>query len=214
MKVRLAVLLVVAGLLLLAVVAATGSSGIPTGVGGADELGLGDPGGEVGQAPPVSSEPIALGVVFVIIIVVVLALFGAGVVLFALAGVRFQRRRRLTRLQRPVDGDVIEGDDVWLITATRRAMSALDKRVGGPPADAVVAAWVQLEADAAARGTEREPHQTPTEFTARLLAEHTADRAALQELKSLYHRARFGKPGNVTAGDATAARRALERLAT
>lgn len=214
MKARSAVLLVVAGLLLLAVAAATGSSGIPTGVGGSDDLGLGNPGGGVLETPPVSSEPIAYGVVLVMIIVAVLALFGAAAVLLALAGLRFRRRRRLVRLARPLDGESIADGDVWLATATRRAMSVLDSRKGGPPADAVVAAWVQLEADAAARGTEREPHQTPTEFTVRLLADHDADDNALRELTKLYHRARFGEPGTVTADDAEAARRALERIAT
>jgi Domain of unknown function (DUF4129) len=88
----------------------------------------------------------------------------------------------------------------------------MDRQEGGPPSGAVVAAWVELERSAAATGTEREPHQTPTEFTAAIIADHTVDTAALRDLRVLYHRARFGTPGDVTAADAMAARSALEKI--
>jgi hypothetical protein len=77
----------------------------------------------------------------------------------------------------------------------------------------VIAAWVHLEQAAAASGTEREAHQTPSEFTETVLAEHEADSVALHELKAVYQRARFGEPGQVSSADAEAARAALERIA-
>jgi hypothetical protein len=93
-------------------------------------------------------------------------------------------------------------------------VSEMDRRKGGPPSDAVIAAWVQLEEAAAASGTERAPHQTPSEFTETVLCQHNADAEALEDLRRLYHRARFGKPETVTPEDVTAARAALERIGT
>jgi hypothetical protein len=62
----------------------------------------------------------------------------------------------------------------------------------GEASDAVVACWVILEQAAASAGTPREAPQTPTEFTAAVLADHHADQGAVATLLSLYHEARFG----------------------
>lgn len=213
MKVRLAVLLAVAGMLLLAVVVARGSSGIPVGQGvitGFDGGGWSSPQGE---AAPVDSPPVAVGLGILLLLVGILALFMIAAVVLAFAGWQRLRMRRGMRLALSAADDDVESGQVWLARATRRAMSEMDRRVGGPPSDAVVAAWVRLEEEAAAKGAERQPHQTPTEFAERLLDDLVRDGDALRELKTLYHRARFGKPGSVTDNDAAAARRALERIA-
>lgn len=79
------------------------------------------------------------------------------------------------------------------------------------PADAVVAAWVELERAAAGSGVRREPASTATEFTVAVLDATPADRDATRTLLGLYLRARFGT-GTLTADDVRAARAALARL--
>ncbi|AEG44294.1 DUF4129 domain-containing protein [Isoptericola variabilis] len=80
------------------------------------------------------------------------------------------------------------------------------------PHDAVVAAWVSLEEAAARHGTERDPAQTPTEFTVALLHDSPAPAADVATLRRLYHHARFASRP-VDADQAAAARDALERIA-
>jgi hypothetical protein len=213
MKVRLPVLLAVAALVLLAVVSARGTSGIPTGdvVFGSSPVA---PQTTPSSSSDTSLQPIAYGAGVLIVLVAIMMMFGLSVFLFTLTTVRLWRRRG-RRVRVPallVDGE-FEASGSWLARATNRALSEMDRRVGGPPSDAVIAAWVRLEEDAAASGTERAPHQTPSEFTTKVLANHTTDAAALKELRALYHRARFGPPGGVTEEDVAKARRALERIA-
>ena len=80
------------------------------------------------------------------------------------------------------------------------------------PTDAIVAAWLALEEAAAMIGTPRSPADTPTEFTAAVLAHTPADRIAVGMLLQLYHRARFST-GGVGADDLASARRCLGELA-
>ena len=56
----------------------------------------------------------------------------------------------------------------------------------------------------------RAPHETATEFTVSVLTKETADEAALRELRTLYHRARFGH--HSSESDAEQARAALDRI--
>jgi hypothetical protein len=211
MKVRLPVLLAVAAFLVLAVVAARGSSGIPRGTADLDAGFTPGSGGPPVGTPPISSEPIAYGAGVLILIVTAAVLFGLAILLVALSGIRFYRQKRM-RLRTVVSDETVDSVEPWLARATERALSEMDRKVGGPPSDAVIAAWVQLEESAAETGVERRPHQTPTEFTAAVLAGQNADEQALRTLRTLYHRARFGQPGNVTEDDARAARRALESI--
>src|SRR5437762_14082770 len=102
-------------------------------------------------------------------------MFGLSVFLVTLTTIRIWRRRggRTTRQPSLLDDDGAAADvHTWVARATRRALVEMDRRAGGPPGDAVIAAWVQLEQDAAASGTERLPHQTPSAFTAEVLAHH------------------------------------------
>ncbi|MBP2320912.1 hypothetical protein JOF56_001297 [Kibdelosporangium banguiense] len=213
MKVRLAALLAVGALLLLAVLAARGTSGIPVGT---PAPGPPTPpqvqGLPIPEAPSISSEPIAYGAIVLIILVGIAVLLGLAMLISMLTGIRLRRRQRRTRLQQPLDEDSGMTGEQWLATVTKRALAEMDQKMGGPPSDAVIAAWVRLEESAAETGTPREPHQTPTEFTAAVLAGHTMDAEALGELKNLYHRARFGEPGSVTQADARRARSALEKI--
>jgi hypothetical protein len=76
----------------------------------------------------------------------------------------------------------------------------------------VIAAWLELERAAEESDHGREAHQTPTEFTDALVAEHAAIQRAVGELRTLYHRARFGRPGEVGQQEAEAARLALDEI--
>ncbi|WP_199424808.1 DUF4129 domain-containing protein [Actinotalea solisilvae] len=81
------------------------------------------------------------------------------------------------------------------------------------PADAVIAAWVALEAAADASGLHRDPAATPTEFTVEVMDRTPADPAAIRTLLALYLRARFSTDpvGPDDVASATAAVRTLAR---
>ncbi len=219
MRSRLPTLLVAAALLLLAVVAARGESAIPTGPG---TIVRPDPAPAAAEGPVEGIESNALldligGVSTGVLLLVVVAmlLIGLAGLLATLAGLGRRRGRGLALpdLERAEAPEVPGGTAVRaLAEATRAARHELSRRAGGDPADAVVAAWVVLEDAAAGLGTPRAAHQTPTEFTAEVLAAHRADDAAMADLRALYHRARFRRSGAVTEADATAAADALDRV--
>ncbi len=79
--------------------------------------------------------------------------------------------------------------------AVEDAASQLARPGSRSTQDAVIACWLRLEEGAAAAGTARRPAQTPTEFTAAVLAGATGPgdaEVAVRDLLHLYHRARFG----------------------
>lgn len=127
------------------------------------------------------------------------------------------RRRRVRTLVTPQgDGQQIEGDAYRsvgsLVRAGKKALVRLRAREGGPPSDRVIAAWLALEEAATETGTERQPHETPTEFVGSVLAGHEVSPEALGDLRRLYGRARFGREGVMTDADAEAAGDALDRI--
>ncbi|MFC5287169.1 DUF4129 domain-containing protein [Actinokineospora guangxiensis] len=214
---RRRVVLVVAALIAVAAVAAAGGSAIPS-----------DPGGgwRFDQTEPVErreTESIAdtdsvidmiggIGTGLLLAVVGVLVLLGAlGVLVsFGLGG-----RRRRARPSIPVrdrEADPPADDAAITATALRAAVrgGAQAVREGGPPGDAVISAWLVLEAAAASCGTRRSAAETASEFTARVLAGHAVDPDALADLRARYHRARFARVA--TAADAAAARAALARI--
>nr|WP_246211766.1 DUF4129 domain-containing protein [Phytoactinopolyspora alkaliphila] len=91
------------------------------------------------------------------------------------------------------------------------ASAALD-RTGTAGPDAVIEAWLALEAAASSSGTPRRPSQTPTEFTDRLLREHHADAGSVTLLRGLYLRARYSAHPHVSGADVTSARQALTSI--
>jgi hypothetical protein len=210
-KVRLPVLFAVAAFVLLAAVVARGTSGIPVGTREFGDDGFWTGGGQQVSHSDAALEPIAYGAILLIVLIGVMALFGLSGFFYVLIGFRLRRRRRQA-VPKVLSTDALDPSASWVARATKRAMSEMDRRLGGPPSDAVIAAWVQLEEAAAAGGTGRAPHQTPSEFTETVLYQHNADAEALKDLRKLYHRARFGKPETVTPEDVTAARTALERI--
>ena len=135
-------------------------------------------------------------------------------------------RRLLLELlgRRPRRADPHGADVTGLATAAGAGqpdLSALGRGVadaghamdGGhaEPADAVIAAWVELERAAGGCGVDRDPASTATEFTVAVLDSTPADRDATRTLLGLYLRARFAT-GAVTPSDVGSARAALARL--
>ncbi len=150
-------------------------------------------------------DQIRSGILVVVLVLVLVA------VLVLLLQFRWLRRDRKLWVGAVVDEDGTSMP-VRLRRAAERARSELAARASGPPDDAVIAAWLTLEQATEAEGVGRAPHQTPTEFTAALLGRYTTDEPALDELRALYQRARFGTPGEVGERDVQDARTALDRI--
>lgn len=145
------------------------------------------------------------------------------IVLLALVGVAIARRlNALNRDSRDLEPDDLDTggtvldtpDDAVDLPALQDAVTRALRRLDSDPAprDAVVAAWVALEEEAARQGTDRDPAQTPTEFASVLLDRTPAPADAVGRLRDLYHLARFtSRP--VTPDQAAGARQALADIA-
>ncbi|WP_152552309.1 DUF4129 domain-containing protein [Actinokineospora spheciospongiae] len=220
MRSRPAVLVAVGALLVVAVVAARGESPISAGPGVVYR-----PEQAAESAPPPGEfrlEPnsflsllsgISTGVLLLLVLAVLL--IGTAGLPAMLAGVR----RRRTPAGRPgfaaADAEDSSGYPAAaaLAARVRRARVELSRRAPDrEPGDAVIAAWVALEAAAEGVGTPRAAHHTPTEFTAEVSAHHDVDTAALADLRGLYHRARFAAHRPLSQADADGAERALARI--
>jgi hypothetical protein len=208
--------LALAALLLLAVVAARGATSFTLNplrlTGSAPNIVLPPP----STVPPPRSLVGPVSFVAVLLAVIGLLLLVAALIsLLAL----LSRRRRVPRpvvpdgREKAAEGGV-HGSVDPLLRAGRRALVGLRAHEGGPPSDRVIAAWLTLEQAATETGTQREPHQTPTEFVGAVLAAHEVSPRALDDLRRLYGRARFGREGVMTDADAEAAGDALDRIVT
>jgi Domain of unknown function (DUF4129) len=216
---RVPALLALAALLLLAVLATRGASAVPHGNG---LVVRGNSRGTLssGVATPTGAghlNPALLAGASTFVALVLLGCLVAGVmVLMAVASVRVRRRRIALRRDGVADEE-FDGRDaaaaMVLLRGARAALARLRQRAGGPPSDAVQQAWLVLEEAAAESGTARRPEQTSTEFTGAVLAAHDVDPGALVTLRTLYQRARFGRPGALTDADADRAIDALDRIA-
>lgn len=219
-KARLPLLLAMAALLLVAVVASRGRSAVHPGSSSLLPVHRDTP---PAPAPAKEEQPniiistiAAIGLTGVLLVFTALFLVGLAVIVMS---VRVTRTRRRGRLANPfVLDDPGEGTDgpgvgaALMRSAVAAARDELGRQRSGPPSDAVIAAWLRLEQAAAESGLVRAPHQTPTEFTTALLGEHLGvrgDRGAVDRLRGLYQRARFGSSGSVTEADADAAHDAL-----
>jgi hypothetical protein len=92
----------------------------------------------------------------------------------------------------------------------RRAAQVLEDEV--PPGDAVIAAWVALEASAERSGLVRDRAQTATEFTVEVLDATRADPGATRTLLALYLAARYSEHV-LTPRDVDQARSSLAAIA-
>ncbi|MEU3645608.1 DUF4129 domain-containing protein [Lentzea sp. NPDC034063] len=147
---------------------------------------------------PMPSElPDALAVPVTVYLVLL-----AGLVLFGLVGIILAFELPRWRRPRGVRGVDVESGEVGESAVVRRVEKALQEfteHPNRPPRDAVIAAWLALEA-----AEPRQPHQTPTEFTEKLGVDAVV-------LKDLYQRARFGHE-DVTAAQAQQAQQELGRI--
>jgi hypothetical protein len=126
----------------------------------------------------------------------------AALVLFGLIGIVLAFELPRWRRPRGVRGVEVEAGEVGESAVVRRVEKALQEfteHPNRPPRDAVIAAWLALEA-----AEPRQPHQTPTEFTEKLGVDAVV-------LKDLYQRARFGHE-DVTAAQAQQAQQELGRI--
>lgn len=126
---------------------------------------------------------------------------------------RYQRSAVEQRAAREVSGALVLPATPE-VPVLRRGVNAAQRHLDqiADPNNAIVAAWLALEAAASSSGVHREPAETPTEFTVDVLGATAADPDATRELLALYHRARFSAVG-VTLADVAAASRCLVVLA-
>jgi hypothetical protein len=115
------------------------------------------------------------------------------------------------RAESGITGDVAEQPD---LPTMQRGLAAAQDRIGRDlaPTDAIVASWLELEQAAAMSGISRSAAQTPTEFTADVLARTAADDRATRELLRLYLQARFSTMA-ITDDEVVQARRHLDDIA-
>ncbi|WP_076259062.1 DUF4129 domain-containing protein [Intrasporangium flavum] len=122
-----------------------------------------------------------------LLVQVVIALVAIGVLaVLAQIVIALLRRPRLVRHDEPV----FEAPDVpeELLAGAR---AGIDLLLTGEPRNAIVAAWLALETSAAATGLPRDPAETSTEYTARVIGTWAIDRDRLADLAALYREARF-----------------------
>jgi Domain of unknown function (DUF4129) len=108
---------------------------------------------------------------------------------------RSRRRRRMALRRAAVpDHDTY---DAFLDAAHRELITAtqdqLDGLLHGEPRNAIVACWIALEDAVERTGVARDPAETPTEFTERIVAQLTVEGRAAENLADLYREARFSK---------------------
>jgi hypothetical protein len=163
---------------------------------------------------PNSTASFPLGTV-VLWIVVAIAIVGVAVLLWRWWAVRPSRAAtsRHSVAVATTSGVLTEPEPEQDMPALRTgiglALQVLDEQ--RDPADAIVRAWLGLQETADESGIVRQPAETPTEFTSRILSRAFADDRAIRTLLRLYLRTRFGDHP-VTTEDVAAVRAALQEL--
>lgn len=103
----------------------------------------------------------------------------------------WQARRRPDPRPVEVDFDVLGAPGVLAERLVEDAAAQREALLGGTPRNAVVEAWSRFETSAGEIGAVRQPWETSTEFTLRVLEHVHADRVAVSRLAALYREARF-----------------------
>ena len=165
--------------------------------------------------PPAESSPIWTWVF------TILGALAALAILFFVVRVVVRSVRALlqTRIEHIPDADSlatgmsVKGEGLThheVVDVVEEALRRLDE--APTPTDAVVQAWLAFEEAASRHGMDRDPAQTPTEFTALILAYSPVLPFDADELRTLYLRARFSTIPTAPA-DVAHARAALEHIA-
>jgi hypothetical protein len=163
---------------------------------------------------PSTTVSFPLGTI-VLWIVVAIAVLGIAVLLWRWRSGRLSRAATsrhsvaVTAVSAVLPEPEPEPDMPVLRTGIGLALQVLDEQ--RDPADAIVRAWLGLQETAEESGIVRQPAETPTEFTSRILGRAFADDQAIRTLLRLYLRTRFGDHP-VTTEDVAAVRLALEEL--
>jgi hypothetical protein len=138
-----------------------------------------------GTALPSGTPSLVIGLIIeVLVVLVVVAVL---VVLMVMLGTAWRRPSLVMRASS--EFVTPEVPDELLETAPER-ISLLE---GGEPRNAIVAAWLSLETSAAATGLPRDPAETSSEYTTRVLHTWDVDPRSLGELAALYREARFSR---------------------
>jgi hypothetical protein len=137
-------------------------------------------------------EGLSLQWVGTLVRTLLLLLAVGALVLTVVTWVRDRPRRRRPRRDGP-DPDYDLVDPVAAVAdALAEAAEEQDAALsGGSPRNGIVEAWLRFEVLAERAGAPREPWETSTEFTARLLGSVGADARATARLAELYRLARF-----------------------
>ena len=123
---------------------------------------------------------------------VLLGLLGVALLLIRAAHDAWRGRRRPPERLPDPGFETLEGSAV--VAAVREDAAAHDALLaGGSPRNAIVAAWHRFELQAERAGVRREPWETSSEFTLRILDLAGADSAAVTRLGELYREARFSE---------------------
>lgn len=134
--------------------------------------------------------------VLVAIAVLTLLFFGARMLVRYLRGL--WRDRPLERREAAavdamsvvIAGTDAEPDAAIIRRGIDEALRTID--VDPAPGDSIVAAWVGLEESATDAGAGRAPHETPSEFTVRIIGRRAGIAADVVALLGLYEQVRFG----------------------
>lgn len=110
----------------------------------------------------------------------------------------------------PAQPPAVRPDEPAVRSGVEQALRWLDP--DGPPADAVLRAWLGLQTAAERSGVARGAAETATEFTTRIMGQVFTDDRAVSTLLRLYLRVRFGDHP-VGTDDVARARAALQDLA-
>jgi hypothetical protein len=127
---------------------------------------------------------------FIALLVQIVAVLAIVVVLCVLLALLRSVWRRPQFVSRPGAQFVAPEVPDELLAAARSQLALLAE---GEPRNAIVAAWLSLETAAAATGLPREPAETSTEYTTRVLHTWDIDPRSLADLAALYREARFSR---------------------
>ncbi len=131
------------------------------------------------------------------VIVILLGVLAVALVVTAVS-MLVTLRPHLPRWRRRSRGDALPAVELDPVDAVAAAISedAVDQAAllrSGTPRNGVVACWHRFEVQAAQAGVAREPWETSSEFTLRLLDLVEADAAAVARLAGIYREARFSE---------------------